>query len=120
VPIDLLRVTDKKKNNHRMKDFRTALIWHMEQKNTRMTELARGAGVSLDILKKLKTRPTASTNAETATKIAAYYGKSVAEFIKCDENTRPKDDISELLNLLSDQEQEFLLKQIRGLLSMRD
>lgn len=86
-----------------------------------MTDLAKGAGVSLDILKKLKTRPNASTNAETAVKIAAFYRKSVADFMKCETSEPPEDkenDIAFLFGELDDKDQESILRQIRGLLSL--
>lgn len=64
------------------KSFREALVSHMDAENTSISELARGADVSLDITKKLRTRLSASTNAETAVKIAAYYGKTVDAFFR--------------------------------------
>lgn len=91
----------------------------MKRHETRPADLARGAGVSLDIIKKLRTRPAASTNAEAAAQIARFYGKSVAQFLKMDEDD-DEQSLSALLDLLSEDEQKMLLRQIRGMLTQRE
>lgn len=101
-----------------MKDFRDALLWHMNAYRTKVADLAAGSGVSLDIIKKLRTRAGASTNAEDATKIAAFYGKDVKEFINREEV--PSDRaISHLIDLLEPQERQVLEAQIRAMIQVR-
>lgn len=102
-----------------MDSFRKALIWHMDQHGTSIHELARGAGVSSDIIKKLRTRENASTNAETASKIAAFYGKDVASFIACREVSED-DAFNALLGLLTRDERNMIERQLRALVGFRD
>lgn len=97
-----------------MDSFRKALIWHMDQRGTSIHELARGAGVSSDIIKKLRTRENASTNAETASKIAAFYGKDVASFIALRDVSADQQFIA-LLGLLNRDERNMIERQLRAL-----
>ncbi|MBM9595927.1 adenosylcobalamin-dependent ribonucleoside-diphosphate reductase [Roseitranquillus sediminis] len=64
--------------------FREALLRHMEAAETKTTELALKSGVSVDVIKKLRTRASSSTQAENAVRLAAAYGKSVEEFIRAE------------------------------------
>lgn len=100
-------------------DFRKALLWHMDKKSIGASQLARGAGVSSDVIKKLRTRPGSSTSAETATRIARYFGKDMADFIALREDGA-NDDLHKLIDLLSDQDRQFLLRQIQGLLNQSE
>lgn len=101
-----------------MNDFRDALLWHMSRNQTKIAELAKASGVSPDIIKKVRTRPHASTNAEDASKIAAYYGKSVAQFIRCEDV--PSDQaIGALVDLLTPTEKQVLEAQVRAMLHVR-
>lgn len=102
-----------------MNDFRDALLRHMARDHTTIAKLAKCAGVSSDIIKKVRTRPHASTNAEDASKIAAFYGKSVAEFIRCEE-VPSVDAITALLALLTPEEKRLLEAQVRAMLQVRD
>jgi ribonucleoside-diphosphate reductase alpha chain len=49
-----------------------------------LTEIAERGGVSQDILKKLSTRNTSSTNVEDAMRIASVFGLSVEQFVSTD------------------------------------
>jgi hypothetical protein len=101
-------------------DFRHALLWHMDREHTRPAVLARSAGVSLDIIKKLRTREHSSTNAEVASKIAAYYGKTLEQFIRCEDTATDEASFIALLGLLSADERAILLRQVRGMIAGRD
>lgn len=90
----------------------------MQANGTSVFELARGAGVSPDIVKKLRTRPSASTNAETAARIAAFYGKDVAGFIAKREASEA-DRLTNLISLLTPEERDMLKRQIEGLVASR-
>ncbi|WP_211299506.1 hypothetical protein [Pukyongiella litopenaei] len=46
-----------------------------------MTEIARDTGVSLDVLKKLRTDRVESTTVENGLLIASFYGKTLNEFV---------------------------------------
>lgn len=97
-------------------DFREALIWHMNQQETPISELVRETGVSRDVINKLRARPGSSTTAENAMLIASYYGKSVNDFISC----KPASEagrLAALFDLLSEEERRMLEAQLHGLLS---
>lgn len=99
--------------------FRPALMWHMEQDGTTIAALARGSGVSEDVIKKLRSGSSQSTDAEKAMAIAAYYGKTLEAFIRC--GSQVEDDMfAALVRRLSDQERGILRAQIEGILASRD
>jgi len=100
------------------KTFQDSLIWHMDEHGTTIAELSRATGVSTDTIKKLRTRANASTTAENAIRIAAYYGKTVEVFMRCE--GKADDRLSGLLSLLSERERQFLEAQIAGLLAARE
>lgn len=93
-------------------------MWHMERHNTKIADLVRETGVSRDVVNKLKARPESSTDVENAILIAAYYGKTVNEFITKKEATDAS-RTQALLGLLSPEEHRLLQSQIRGLLRER-
>jgi transcriptional regulator with XRE-family HTH domain len=97
--------------------FRHALLWHMDRHDTGVAELARGAGVSPDIIKKVRARDHASTNAETAEKVAGFYGKSLAEFLRCDEASESTIDFAQLTSTMTEEQRKFLLQVIRTMLN---
>lgn len=98
--------------------FRDALMWHMERHDTKIADLVRETGVSRDVVNKLRARPESSTDVENAILIAAYYGKTVNEFITKKEATEVS-RTQALLDLLSPEEHRLLQSQIRGLLRER-
>jgi hypothetical protein len=57
-----------------MNAYGASLLAHLEQHGTVATELARATDVSLDQINKLRTPLAATTRAQTAAKIPAYYG----------------------------------------------
>jgi plasmid maintenance system antidote protein VapI len=117
VPIDtLLHVPNGTITNIMPNDFRSALLWHMEQHQTTITDLVKSTGVSRDIINKLKGRENSSTTVENGMLIAAFYGKTVNDFI----NLKPATDsgrTAAILDLLKPEERQLLEAQIRGILS---
>ncbi len=91
----------------------------MRQCNTSIAELSREAGVSLDIIKKLRTRAGSSTNVETATKIAAYYGKNMQQFLQLEDTFGNESALVELFGLLTPEERVILVRQVRGMIAGR-
>lgn len=119
VPINTLpNGTPCRLNSVMSADFRKALIWHMDHHGTAIADLVKATGVSRDVINKLKAREGSSTTAENAMLIAAYYGKSVNDFValrEASEATRT----AAMLDLLQPEERRLLQAQIRGLLSER-
>lgn len=99
------------------KKFGAALIWHINENQTSLADLARQTGVSLDVIKKLNTGRSVSTTAEIALAIAAYYGKTLPQFLRCSEPDEKT--FTALLDLLTEEERQVLHRQILGLLSNR-
>ena len=97
-------------------DFRTALEWHMERHDTKIADLVTATGVSRDVLNKLRARPNSSTTVENALLIASYYGKTVNQFIACDD-VSPSDQLHTLIDMLPPEERRIVVAQIRGMLS---
>ena len=112
VPSDPSRRRCRLPYNAGMVDFREALLWHMERHGTGVADLARGAGVSQDVIKKLRSRDKGSTKAETAQKIAAYYGKDVRSFQECIE-PGDSDAFSALAGLLTPEERREVVREMR-------
>lgn len=124
VPIATLRNMPIGSLNHCMdRDFRTALEWHMERDGTTIADLARKTGVSRDIINKLLGRgrdvqKKSSTAVENAILIAAYYGKTVEQFINMDEGASVS-RLNSLAGMLSSDEAELLEIQARAILQRR-
>lgn len=97
-------------------EFRRALMWHMEKHETKITDLARDAGVSRDVINKLRAREKASTDVENGVLIAAYYGKTLNQFLNMEEADSLSRAIA-LFELLPTRERQLLEAQIRGILN---
>lgn len=95
--------------------FRASLMWHMERHGTKIVDLVKATGVSRDVLNKLKAREDSSTTVENGILIAAYYGKSINQFIAKAEVTQA-DRLRTLFELLTPEEQTLLSAQIEGVL----
>ncbi|WP_422074142.1 hypothetical protein [Tranquillimonas rosea] len=100
-------------------DFREALMWHMRKHDTTIAELVSATGVSRNVVNKLKSRPGSSTDVENGMLIAAFYGKTLNEFIQCSDATSTS-RLAALFSLLEPEEQRLVEAQIRGLLSAHD
>ena len=99
-------------------DFRAALIWHMEEHDTKIVDLVKETGVSRDVINKLIGRSKSTTSVENAMLIAAYYGKSVNQFV----SRTPVDSLDRmttLFGLLEPAERQLLEAQMRGILFQR-
>ena len=120
MPIDPLLANCFPRNDPAMSaSFRTALLWHMERHATTIAALAAGSQVSADTIKKLRTREAASTKAEAASRIAGFYGKSVADFLRCEDGDNPSARLAALIDQLTHEEADLVARQIRGLISSR-
>jgi transcriptional regulator with XRE-family HTH domain len=97
-------------------EFRKAFVEHFEMNGTRIAEIVKATGVSRDVINKLLARENSSTTAENALLIAAFYGKSVNQFISGLEPT-DEDRLSALFGLLSVEERRLVESQLRGLVS---
>lgn len=102
-------------------DFRTALMYQLDKHQTKIADLVRETGVSRDVINKLKAQDggNKTTSVENGLLIAAYYGKTLNQFVAMNDAT---DDtaINALLELLSPEEKRLLKAQIRGLIFQRD
>lgn len=98
--------------------FRNALVWHLARHNTKIADLVRRTGVSRDVINKLKKREESSTTPENALLIAAYYGKTLEQFIRCDDDKADRPLLA-LVDLLTPDEEALLAAQVRGLISER-
>ncbi len=99
--------------------FRDALMWHMARHKTTIAALAAGSGVSADTIKKLRTRDLSSTKAEAASKIAAFYGKNTAEFMRCEDDSGGNFRLSSLIDQLTPEEARMIALQVQGILAAR-
>lgn len=81
-----------------MKTFRDALIEATSNGGPSLRSVAEATKVSYEQLKKLNQGKTQKTNVEDARKIAAFFGRTLEEFIDCPEM---KADI-ELASILSE------------------
>lgn len=97
-----------------MKTFRDAFLEALERSEVTLKDVARGSGVSYEQLRKIKDRPTASTNVDDAVKLAHFFGFSLDEFLD-DRELQDRLRVVELYNQLSPQERELLRAAARGL-----
>ena len=115
----LLRGGQQTVNFLRMAEtFYDALLWHMDKHGTTVADLAHGAGVSEDAIKKIRTRPGGGTRAQTGARIAAFYGKTLEQFMAC-EDVGEMETLISTLRLLEPAERKLLLLQAKGILSGR-
>jgi len=98
--------------------FQKALGWHMLRHETKIVDLVKNTGVSRDVINKLLGRKTASTSVENAILIAAFYGKTVNQFIDC-RDVEPAGMAQNVFELLAPEDQQMLHAQILGILRSR-
>jgi hypothetical protein len=91
----------------------------MESDGTKIAKLVKATGVSRDVINKLKGRDGSSTTAENALLIAAFYGKTVNQFVALEPVT-PDDAAMNLLGLLLPEERRILAAQMLGMVSQRN
>ena len=91
-----------------MKTFRDALFSRVDAPGgPSLRAVAEGAGVSYEQLKKLRQRPSATTNIEDAVRVAHFFGLSIDEFME-DSLTSDRLRVVQLYNALSPQERAML------------
>lgn len=100
-------------------DFRTALLYHMDKHQTAIVDLVKATGVSRHVINKIKAREGSSTDVENGLLIAAYYGKTLNQFVSMVDDAEV-DPLVNLLELLSPAERQLLEAQILGLIARRD
>lgn len=98
--------------------FRDALVWHMDREQTKIVDLVKSTRVSRDVINKLLGRPESSTTPENAVLIAAFYGKTVNQFMNLEE-VGQAEALSTLFGLLQPAEQQLLRAQVDGILRNR-
>ena len=96
-----------------VKRFRDALLEKLEQTGLSVAEVARGAGVSYEQLKKVRQRLDGSTNVDDAVRVAHYFGVSLDEFLN-DSTIEDRNEMLDLYTKLSSQERAFLLDVARA------
>jgi transcriptional regulator with XRE-family HTH domain len=89
------------------KPFRDALLDFLARKTMTLPEIAARSGVSLEQLKKVRQRETASTNVDDALKVSNACGFSLDEFLEDDTQAR-RDAIVAQYNRLTEQERDLL------------
>lgn len=98
--------------------FREALIQHVRMNQTSLAQLARTTGVSKHLIDALHQRKTMAPNVHDAQRLAAFYGKTIEQFI----GQTPSDTDERLKGLivrLSAEEAEMLEVQLQTLLQRR-
>ena len=93
--------------------FRDALMERLKTPGVTLADVARGADVSYEQLKKVGQRPDGSTNVDDAVKIAHYFGVSLDEFLN-DTTIRDRSEMLDLYSKLSVRERAFLLDVARA------
>jgi transcriptional regulator with XRE-family HTH domain len=102
-----------------MRTFREALVAALDEHGTSVRELAKGAGVSVDQLYKVKQGKSSSTNVDDAAKIARYFGQTLDQFMGSPDGEYPH-EIALLYSRLPDDLRRKLLGYGEGLLDASD
>jgi transposase-like protein len=118
-PIDTLSEADESVLKEAMtNEFRRAFMAHIQKHKTAFADIVRETGVSRNVLNKLKAREDGSTSVENGMLIAAFYGKTLNEFVAMQEAT-DESRVRALLQLLTPTERHILESQIKGILNSR-
>lgn len=96
-----------------MGTFRTALLEAISANDISLRKVAIGAGVSYEMLKKLKQTDGYRTNIEDAIKIAAFFGKTIDDFISRPE-LQSDLELIDILSRLRPEDRRFLLNAARA------
>lgn len=107
-------------NRYMANEFKEALEWHMAEHDTKIVDLVKGCGVTRDVVNKILTpsRPTSSTAVENAILIAAFYGKTVNQFVS-KQKVSDAERARNLFDLLDPEDVAILESQIQSLLALR-
>lgn len=90
----------------------------MDQAKVSTPDLSKATGVSVDTIKKLRSREEASTTMVNGILIAHYFGKSIEDFIAMRPGTE-ENRLRELSDLLLPDEQRLVEAQVMGILQAR-
>lgn len=90
----------------------------MERHGTRIVDLVNGTGVSRDVVNKILGRSSASTSVDSAILIAAFYGKSVNQFVS-KQDVSDIEKVTTLFELMQPEDLHMLEAQIQGILAQR-
>ena len=119
VPTGALPVAPKGSMSTDMEQsFGDALKWHMDRDGTTVARLTQATGVTRSVVDKLLSRQGTTTGADNAMLLAAYWGKTVNQFV----TLTPVNDFQKfenLLELLQPSERQVLLAQMAGMLRAR-
>lgn len=96
--------------------FSEALSRVLEETGVSLRAVAEGAGVSYEQLKKVKQGKSKSTNVDDAVKVANYLGMTLDELLG-DDTAAIRSEIVDLYNQLTQQQRDFLLASVKGVLS---
>ena len=108
-----LAMRDNSLSCRAMKTFRQALLDAIKD-GISLTDVAAGAGVSYEQLKKLRQREDARTNVHDAIRVARYFGMTLNEFM-ADDLQQDRLDLVRTYNSLSPEERDL----VRALASAR-
>lgn len=100
------------------KTFRDAFLHALDQTGQSLASVAKGADVSLEQLKKLKQRDTASTNVDDARRIANHFGQRLDDFID-GRATQEDIELLDLLQQLEPSERQFLRTAAKAQIAAR-
>jgi len=102
-----------------MKTFSEALIEATKDGNPSLRALCSSVGVSYGQMKKVRQGGTQRTNVEDARKIAAYFGKTLEQFID-DPSMSVHIELADTLNKLEPQEASILLQAAKAQIAARN
>lgn len=102
-----------------MKDsFKEAYLWHLAKHGPRIADFSRATGVSRDVLNKFQLPGPRTTSVENGLAIAAYFGKTLEQFMRCDE-VSPDEMLHNLAERLLPSEQQVVISTMTALLQAR-
>ncbi len=90
-----------------MHKFRDAFLLYLDVSRFTLAEVSRQAGVSVEQLKKLKQRETATTNVDDAARIAHAFGVSLDEMLG-DKTPEQRTEALAAYARLTSEERQFL------------
>ncbi len=101
------------------KTFSQAFNDHLSEANVKITEVARGSGVTKEALYSLKYGKTRNMSVDDAIKVAAYFGETVEEFMG-QKPRRLRDALLDQIQQLSERERRILEVSLKAVLAERE
>jgi len=99
--------------------FREAMIERLDLTGITVADLARKTGVSKGLLDKLRQRRTETPNVYDAMLISRFFGQTVEEFMGIRSRAEKRDEIIEMLKLLSPEHRAMMIAQIQAVAAYR-